>query len=151
MFEFFFSECGGTLFASKGSFISMKFPKQYPKDTEQDCLWVISTTRNKRYKNFYTSLTLLFDSFDVGTSEYNHNCQDDYVEVREGKGYLSPYIVRYCGDRQPAPIITMSGSLYVRFHISGNLGNDALAQMKGFQAKFKTDSKAEFSLAYPKN
>ena len=129
----------------------MKFPKQYPKDTEQDCLWVISTTRNKRYKNFYTSLTLLFDSFDVGTSEYNHNCQDDYVEVREGKGYLSPYIVRYCGDRQPAPIITTSGSLYVRFHISGNLGNDALAQMKGFQAKFKTDSKAEFSLAYPKN
>ena len=129
----------------------MNFPKPYPENTKRDCLWVVSTTRNKKYKNFFTSLTLSFDSFNVGSPEYNHNCQDDYVEIREGKGYLSPYIVRYCGDRKPAPIITMSGSLYVRFHISGNLGNNVLAQRNGFQAKFKTDSKADFSFHCKKN
>lgn len=139
-------ECGGTLFASKGSFTSMNYPNQYPLATKQDCIWIITTTQNNPRGEKYPSLTLLFDKFNVGTSKSkNHGvCKDDYIEVREGKGFLSPYIVRYCGDKTPMPITTMSGSLYVRFHVSGKNFNKSLAtpnMFTGFKANFKTDSK----------
>lgn len=109
-----------------------------------------------------TSLTLFFDNFNVGNgkSRTTGKCEDDYIEVREGKGFLSPYIVRYCGGESPSPVTTTSGSLYVRFHTSGKNKrnkdinkNDAKKLLKatddvdkqvnlftGFKANFKTDS-----------
>ena len=107
----------------------------------KDCIWIITTTKKEKYNNVYTALTLLVEQFNVGNpkSEITGECEDDYVEVREGKGFLSPYIVRYCGRESPAPIITMSGSLYVRFHISGKNANKVKDIFTGFMATFKTD------------
>lgn len=135
------------MFASKGSFTSMNYPDQYPLATKRDCMWIITTTQNKPRDSKHPSLTLLFDKFNVGTpkSKTSGLCEDDYIEVREGKGFLSPYIVRYCGDITPLPITTMSGSLYVRFHMSGKRENKSLASpgmLTGFKADFKTDSKS---------
>lgn len=175
-------ECGGTIFAEQGSFTSANFPSQYPSDVKKDCIWIITTTkqqrqsdkndvkdlrhqkRQRRRHGKMTSLTLFFDNFNVGNgkSRTTGKCEDDYIEVREGKGFLSPYIVRYCGGESPSPVTTTSGSLYVRFHTSGknnkankdiNKNNDAkklltattdvdkkIDLFSGFKANFKTDS-----------
>jgi len=136
------------MFARKGSFTSSNFPARYPMDVKRDCIWIVTTTQKKERHNKKTSLTLYFDKFNVGNekSRLSGQCEDDYVEVREGKGYLSPYIVRYCGNTIPSPITTTSGSLYVRFHTSGKNKKKAeevgsLGMFAGFQADFKTDSK----------
>lgn len=175
--SFFFLECGGTIFAEQGSFTSANFPSQYPSDVKRDCIWIITTTKQqkldkndvkyprhqkhqRRRNGKMTSLTLFFDNFKVGNgkSRTTGKCEDDYVEVREGKGFLSPYIVRYCGGESPSPVTTTSGSLYIRFHTSGKNNNkvnkDAKKLLtvatdvdktvdlfKGFKANFKTDSK----------
>ena len=169
---FSFTECGGTLFAEQGSFTSANFPSTYPSDAKRDCIWIITTTQQKQQQQIndprqqkqrrrhgkMTSLTLYFDNFNVGTgkSRKTGQCEDDYIEVREGKGFLSPYIVRYCGDESPSPVTTTSGSLYVRFHTSGNNtnnnakrllglndGDKNVALFTGFKANFKTDGKCD--------
>ncbi|XP_066927328.1 bone morphogenetic protein 1 homolog [Clytia hemisphaerica] len=138
------TDCGGTLFAVKGSFTSTNFPSRYPMDVKRDCIWIISTTQTKERNGKKTSLTLIFDQFHVGNEKNRKTgqCEDDYVEIREGKGFLSPYIVRYCGNTLPSPVTTTSGSLYVRLHTSGKNNNKkSLTQQMftGFQADFKTD------------
>lgn len=166
------TECGGTLFATQGSFTSANFPSIYPRDVKRDCIWIITTPSSQKNNNKNlrshggkkTSLTLFFgDDFNVGSekSRTTDQCEDDYIEIREGKGFLSPYIVRYCGNRSPSPVTTTSGSLYVRFHTSGkqkkqqsNNNNGAKRRLgsivddkessvafTGFKANFKTDSK----------
>ena len=96
----------------------------------------------------HSSLTLIFNKFDVGkpSNDETGHCEDDYVEVREGKGFLSPFIVRYCGKRKPAPITTVAGSLYIRFHISGKNRKNPTDTLGGFNVSFKTDGKFDFSL-----
>lgn len=135
------SECGGTLFANSGSFTSPNFPHEYPQNTEKDCIWIITRTKGAKEGKHYTSLSLIFNKFNVGSpvDEQTGLCEDDYVEIREGKGFLSPYIVRYCGNISPAPVTALSGSLYVRFHVSGKNANEAKSGLTGFAASFKTD------------
>ncbi|XP_047128449.1 bone morphogenetic protein 1 homolog isoform X1 [Hydra vulgaris] len=130
------TECGGTIFATSGSFAS--YPNRYQQEMNKDCVWIITTAIKF---NSRSSLTVIFNDFSVGKPSHDQtgNCEDDYLEVREGKGFLSPFIVRYCGQRKPAPITTLAGSLYIRLHISGkNL--KSYSENIGFNVSFKTDT-----------
>lgn len=79
---------------------------------------------NETYTNlrFARTLTLIFEDFEVGYRDPNTgSCDGDYVEIREGKGFLSPFLARLCGHRPPDPITTFSESLYIKVHTANEI------------------------------
>ncbi len=109
-------ECGGTIFGDAGSFKSPRNPSSSEKK-DRDCIWILNRKKSKKRSKFLRTLTLTFNAFDVGIrNPITGECDGDYVEIREGKGFLSPFLTRLCGKNQPEPITTLSESFYVKFH-----------------------------------
>ena len=136
-----FLGCGGTLFKNKGTFTSEYYPLPYIRE-QRDCTWVITANNTKHSSNASRSLTLSFEDFHVGQADkVSRSCDADYVEIREGKGFLSPFKVRLCGDKKPDPIITLQESLYVRLHSTAIPPVGLDNEFRRFKASFKTDCK----------
>ena len=127
-----FSENGdSTIFSRSGSFKSPNHPGPY--SVSRDRVWIITT--EKHHKN---SLTLIFQNFSVGTNDRTGICKNDYLDIRNGKGFLSPYLIQFCGNVTPDPITVLSESIYVRLHSELPIYK-SVGPKKGFLIKFKTD------------
>ncbi|XP_065064826.1 tolloid-like protein 2 [Rhopilema esculentum] len=131
-------ECGGTLFSSNGYIKSSSSPRD-GKNKEKDCAWIISRDKNPKSTKITATFTLLFEEFNVGfrTPTEGH-CEGDYLEVREGKGFLSPFLTRLCGHGIPEPITTFSDSVYIKLHRTSD-GNDLQKTPPKIKIRYKSD------------
>ncbi|XP_048417522.2 cubilin isoform X2 [Stegostoma tigrinum] len=109
--------CGGTL-NGNGVIKSPYYPKTYPHD--KVCEWVINQPEGQ-------VVTLNFISFDI---ENATNCNNDYVEVKDGPVIDSPLIGKYCGTNIPPIIQSMQRSMFVKFK------TDSKISSHGFQVKY---------------
>jgi hypothetical protein len=127
----FLSENGGTIFSNSGSFHSPNYPLTY--SVSRDRVWIITNQKSNR-----SSLTLTFDDFSVGSSDGTGICKNDYVDIRNGKGFLSQYLTQLCGNEKPDPVTVLSESVYIRLH-SQLFTHKSPGVKKGFLVRFKTD------------
>ena len=137
--HFLFLECGGTIFSQNGSISSPSYSDPYKRE-EKDCIWVLNIDKTHKTTAHSTkTITLSFEEFDVGLKNpMTGNCEGDYLEIREGKGFLSPFLGRFCGYGTPHSITTFSESLYVRFHTTSQvLGMED--RIPRFKLQYKTD------------
>ncbi|CAG5078054.1 Similar to tld: Dorsal-ventral patterning protein tolloid (Drosophila melanogaster) [Cotesia congregata] len=79
------------------------FPNEYPPNKYR--VWYLVAPFNSR-------LILKFTYFDLETSD---NCNNDYVEIRNGDAYYSPLIGKYCNNTSPEVIWSKGYALYVNF------------------------------------
>jgi len=66
--------------------------------------------------------------------EFEHSCQYDYVEVRDGDSLSSRVIGRYCGNERPPPIKSTGSSLHILFI------SDGYKNFDGFFATYQESS-----------
>eukprot|EP00794_Sanderia_malayensis_P019060 gene19060-20974_t len=127
--------CGGILFGRTGHFASEGYPQSYRKK-EKDCTWIVNGGKSRKTSIIKQTLTLQFKDFNVGErNPVTGDCDGDYIEIREGKGFLSPFLRQICGSNKPEPITTLSESLYVKLHAANGKANSP----RRFDAFFKTD------------
>ncbi len=124
-------ENGGTIFAKSGTFHSPNYPLPY--SVSRDRVWIITNGQSHG-----SSLTLTFDDFSVGSNDGTGICKNDYLDIRNGKGFLSRYLGQLCGNEKPDPITVLSESIYIRLH-SQLLIHKTPEIKKGFSVRFKTD------------
>ncbi|XP_055381621.1 dorsal-ventral patterning protein tolloid isoform X2 [Condylostylus longicornis] len=119
------TSCGGFLGATPHiqQFYSHARYADQNYDENMDCEWTIKTTSG-------SNVQLFFNDFDV---EDSTNCTYDYVEIYAGMEDTSgPLHGRYCGDKIPQEIISLSDSLLVRFRTDDSFTS------KGFSASYVT-------------
>ncbi|XP_066524688.1 inactive serine protease PAMR1 isoform X2 [Hoplias malabaricus] len=58
--------------------------------------------------------------------EFDHSCQYDFVEVRDGDSINSQVIGRFCGNERPPPIQSTGNSLHILFVSDGYKNFDGL-------------------------
>eukprot|EP00794_Sanderia_malayensis_P003246 gene3246-3727_t len=115
------TECGGTIKSRTGVISSPGYPSVYPPS--KDCEWKVQARSHYR-------LELSFTSFSLPAAS-SSGCSD-YLQIRNGTDSTSPSLGKYCGTRLPAPVSSMSNSMYLKFH------SDASTNLyHGFQASYK--------------
>ncbi|CAB3992407.1 Tolloid 1, partial [Paramuricea clavata] len=95
-----FNENGGTIFAKSGSFHSPNYPLPY--SVSRDRVWIITNGQSNG-----SSITLSFDDFSVGKNDGTGICKNDYLDIRNGKGFLSQYLTQLCGNEKPDPVTVL--------------------------------------------
>ncbi|KAM9333329.1 LOW QUALITY PROTEIN: cubilin [Pholidichthys leucotaenia] len=112
------SSCGGDLLMETGAFNSPNYPDAYPPNAE--CVWTIRGSPGNRLQLSFIIFHLQGDS----------DCQNDYLEVREGNS-TGPLIGRFCGTSLPSNYTSVLGHvLWVKFV------SDASVSGAGFRATF---------------
>ncbi|XP_026869623.2 inactive serine protease PAMR1 [Electrophorus electricus] len=86
------------------------------------------------YKNSPHFCCSFFYRFTMLSLEFDHSCDYDYIEVRDGDSLNSRVIGRYCGNDIPSPIRSSGHSLHIRFVSDGYNNYD------GFSATFQEHS-----------
>ena len=134
----FLLECGGTTFNGSG-YIEASASSFGHKRKEKNCIWVVSRNSTSKIHKFTKTLTLIFEEFKVGHQDQNTGyCDRDYVEIREGKGFLSPLLTTLCGHGIPEPITTFSESLYIKAHTAKEL-TGLKESLPKFRIRYKQD------------
>uniref|UniRef100_A0A4W4F6Q8 Cubilin n=1 Tax=Electrophorus electricus TaxID=8005 RepID=A0A4W4F6Q8_ELEEL len=108
--------CGGTYTESEGVIISPNWPNNYAHDRQ--CVYVIRLPRSELVALNFTHMDL----------EFHTGCQFDYVEVL---WETDPLIGKYCGSTLPAPILSTTNSLWIRFK------SDSSVSKAGFRAVYE--------------
>uniref|UniRef100_A0A3Q3MXM2 Cubilin n=1 Tax=Mastacembelus armatus TaxID=205130 RepID=A0A3Q3MXM2_9TELE len=108
--------CGGTFTDSEGIIISPNWPNNYAHNRQ--CIYLIRLPAGEQ-------VALNFTHLDI---ESHSSCTFDYVEVRDGRMETDPLIGKYCGSTLPAPILSSSNSLWIRFK------SDSSVSRAGFRA-----------------
>jgi len=110
------AENGRVLVGRQGNITSPNYPKAYPKS--RDIAWTIIASE---YNNS-RMLVLLIDDFNVGVKDPDGSCRGDWLEIREGKGPKSPYLIKYCG--KVSSVVTVFGDgLFLRLHSTNSTRN----------------------------
>nr|XP_020470999.1 cubilin [Monopterus albus] len=110
--------CGGTFTDSEGTIISPNWPDNYAHNRQ--CLYLIRLPAGERVTLNFTNMNL----------ESHASCAFDYVEVRDGRLETDPLIGKYCGSTLPAPIVSSSNFLWIRFK------SDSSVSQAGFRAVY---------------
>ncbi|XP_032366699.1 cubilin [Etheostoma spectabile] len=110
--------CGGTFTDSEGIIISPNWPNNYAHNRQ--CIYLIRLPVGEKVALNFTHMNL----------EIHSSCTFDYVEVRDGGMETDPLIGRYCGSSLPAPILSSSNLLWIRFR-----SDDSISQA-GFRAVY---------------
>ncbi|XP_071156308.1 cubilin-like isoform X2 [Mytilus edulis] len=97
---------GGTLSGRSGQVASPRYPRAYPNNA--DYVWTIST-------DVGTRIRITFMMLDMERYGANDQCTYDYIEFRDGDQADSPVLSSYCGTTLPAPFLTTTNQLRVRF------------------------------------
>ncbi|XP_056290732.1 cubilin [Pseudoliparis swirei] len=113
--------CGGTFTQSEGIIISPNWPNDYAHNRQ--CIYLIRLPAGERVSLNFTHMSL----------ETHGSCSFDYVEVRDGRLESDPLIGKYCGTTLPAPVVSSSNSLWVRFK------SDSSVSHAGFRALYTVD------------
>ena len=117
------------------------------KRPEKDCIWVINRNESISDVQFSQTLTLIFEEFQVGHRDPNTDyCHQDYVVIREGKGFLSPFLTALCGHHLPEAITTFSDSLYVKLHTTSDVVG-LRESLPKFRIRYKQDRMIAFSFS----
>uniref|UniRef100_A0A1B0D3H0 Uncharacterized protein n=1 Tax=Phlebotomus papatasi TaxID=29031 RepID=A0A1B0D3H0_PHLPP len=95
--------CGGKFYTSFGYIRSPAWPDNYLND--KNCEWIISVETGSQ-------IELRVKQFDL---EEHHECEFDYLEVRNGGTSDSPLLGKYCGTKIPEVIRSYSNHIYVKF------------------------------------
>ncbi|XP_053955149.1 cubilin homolog [Anastrepha ludens] len=96
--------CGGNFTARYGVIKTPSWPRPY--EDSMDCEWIISAPIGHK-------IELSIQNFSVETT--SKNCNDDYLEIRNGKSSTSPLIGKYCGSSIPVRIPSFTNYLYLHF------------------------------------
>ncbi|XP_051978723.1 inactive serine protease PAMR1 isoform X3 [Xyrauchen texanus] len=110
--------CGGVIYKRQGHLVLESYP------TNSRCEWTLRVDRP-------FAIDLRFMMLSV---EFDHSCQYDYVEVRDGDSMNSRVIGRYCGNERPPPIKSTGNSLHILFI------SDGYKNFDGFFATFQESS-----------
>ncbi|XP_054478628.1 cubilin [Anoplopoma fimbria] len=110
--------CGGTFTDSEGIIISPNWPNDYAHNRQ--CIYLIRLPAGEKVALNFTHMNL----------ESHSTCTFDYVEVRNGRMETDPLIGRYCGSSLPAPILSSSNFLWIRFR------SDSSVSRAGFRAVY---------------
>lgn len=102
--------CGGLIHKRQGHLVL----ESYPNNAR--CEWTLRVDRPYTIDLRFMMLSLEFD----------HSCQYDYVEVRDGDSLNSRLIGRYCGNERPPPIRSSGSSLHLLFVSDGYKHFDGL-------------------------
>uniref|UniRef100_A0A0A1WR72 Cubilin n=1 Tax=Zeugodacus cucurbitae TaxID=28588 RepID=A0A0A1WR72_ZEUCU len=96
--------CGGNFTARYGVLKTPSWPGNY--DDSMDCTWIISAPIGHQ-------IELVVKNFSVETT--SSNCNDDYLEIRNGKSSTSPLIGKFCGNTIPARLPSFTNYMYLHF------------------------------------
>ncbi|XP_075972498.1 cubilin homolog [Anticarsia gemmatalis] len=99
--------CGGEYLKSHGYIYSPNWPRQYPPS--RDCIWTITVPVGQQ-------ISLNISNFDLERPIRDKCDFGDYLEIRNGGILHSTPIGKYCGSFKYKRIISLSNSLYLRFH-----------------------------------
>ncbi|XP_059183305.1 cubilin [Centropristis striata] len=110
--------CGGTFTESEGVIISPNWPNDYAHNRQ--CIYLIRLPVGEKVSLNFTDMNV----------ESHSTCTFDYVEVRDGRMETDPLIGKYCGSSLPAPILSSSNSLWIRFR------SDSSVSRAGFRAVY---------------
>uniref|UniRef100_A0A3B3XUI0 CUB domain-containing protein n=1 Tax=Poecilia mexicana TaxID=48701 RepID=A0A3B3XUI0_9TELE len=91
------SGCGGDLVMQSGAFNSPNYPDAYPPNME--CVWTLRSSPGNRMQISFIMFHLQGDS----------DCQNDYLEIREGSSAGS-LVGRFCGASLPSNYTSVTGS-----------------------------------------
>ncbi|XP_064618038.1 tolloid-like protein 1 isoform X2 [Liolophura sinensis] len=107
--------CGRTLQEPSGSF-------SYSPEGKSDsiCQWRISATHGEK-------IVLNITALDIPES---HNCQHDYLEVRDGFYVRSPLLGRFCGSKIPSTLASSDSRMWLEYRSARPWG-------KGFTADYE--------------
>ncbi|XP_011500246.1 PREDICTED: cubilin-like, partial [Ceratosolen solmsi marchali] len=115
-------DCGGrfelsAMTASQQEITSPNYPNIPTPHTE--CFWTFMNTNENR-------LTINFlDRFDLAFSE---NCEQEYIEIRDGGTDTSPLLGRYCKNTPPSSLSTKGNIMYIHYF------TDLMEPRNGFKA-----------------
>ena len=114
------ADCGGRLSSSEIRLTSPNYPEEYPG--KQDCIWIIDFPKGK-------TIMVGFEAFNL---EYQYDCENDFLELRDGSNESSPMIGnKLCGWLQDYPsIFSSSNELFIRFHSNDK---QSLGMYSGFR------------------
>ncbi|XP_043090442.1 inactive serine protease PAMR1 isoform X2 [Puntigrus tetrazona] len=115
--------CGGVIHKRQGHLVLESYP------TNARCEWTLKVDQPFTIDLRFMMLSLEFD----------HSCQYDYVEVRDGESLNSRVIGRYCGNERPPPIKSTGNSLHILFI------SDGYKNFDGFFAIFQESSECTSS------
>ncbi|NWV59466.1 BMP1 protein, partial [Malurus elegans] len=112
--------CDHKVTSVSGTITSPNWPDKYP--SKKECTWAISTTPGHRVK-------LTFSELDV---EAQQECTYDHLEIFDGKDAKAPVLGRFCGAKEPDPIVSSGNRMFLKFV------SDNSIQKKGFEATHST-------------
>ncbi|XP_043283629.1 tolloid-like protein 1 [Venturia canescens] len=112
--------CKYEITAPAGTISSPNYPNNYP--SRKDCVWHFTTTQGHRIK-------LMFKVFEM---EPHQECAYDHIAIYDGDSPDSHTLGRFCGTKEPHPIIATSNQMFMVFK------SDASVQRKGFFATHTT-------------
>lgn len=101
----YYTSCGGDV-EINNKFVFLEtpyFPENYPPNSQ--CTWNITYPQNK---------TLRIINYFFNT-EVSSGCQDDFLEIRDGFGFNSSLIGRYCGTHMSSKTNATGGKVQFRF------------------------------------
>ncbi|KTF87440.1 hypothetical protein cypCar_00025640 [Cyprinus carpio] len=111
--------CGGVFTDTEGIIISPNWPNNYAHNRQ--CIYIIRMPRSELVALNFTHMDL----------ESHSGCLFDFVEVRDGTGETDPLIGKYCGTTLPAPILSTTNGLWIRFK------SDSSVSRAGFRAMYE--------------
>uniref|UniRef100_U3KLX7 Cubilin n=1 Tax=Oryctolagus cuniculus TaxID=9986 RepID=U3KLX7_RABIT len=113
-------ECGGQLTDTYGSITSPGYPGNYPPG--RDCIWTIINSPDR----------LITFTFGTLSLEHHDNCNNDYLEIRDGPLPQDPVIGKFCSTRSVPPLQTTGPFARIHFH------SDSQTSDKGFHITYLT-------------
>ncbi|XP_074593288.1 protein tolkin-like [Brevipalpus obovatus] len=117
-------KCGRTLQKPSDTFESPNFPLPYNRSTVtiDNCEWRITATPGER-------ISLNITDIDVYQAT---DCDDSYIEIRDGYWIKSPLIAKICGAKQPPIMMSTGYRLLVTFRSTVRQQNH-----RGFRAQYE--------------
>ncbi|XP_028586604.2 ovochymase-2 [Podarcis muralis] len=123
------SGCGSiAILFEEGTVQSMHYPEAY--NNLADCQWIVQAPENHVVK-------LTYEHFEL---EENEDCTYDSVTVYENVAKDNE-IARSCGFAVPAPVVSSSSTMLVKFH------SDETETFGGFKARFLFISVADLNIS----
>ena len=114
---------GLSLTGKSGHFTSPNYPNNYPNS--KTCRWIITVPEGHRLK-------LTFETFLLETCLVPSTCTCDHVEVRDGSDGGSRQLGKFCGNKNPDPIMSSGRFMWREFD------SDSSSTEKGFSATYTT-------------
>ncbi|XP_063676687.1 dorsal-ventral patterning tolloid-like protein 1 isoform X1 [Bolinopsis microptera] len=116
------SGCSSMIKESAGRVTSPNYPNSY--ESTLDCVTLIQPDMMG-----YVLVARILD-LEMPDSQ---NCSEDYVEIRDGPHQDSPLVTRLCGKSHSDAIISVYGTLFIRFR------SDSAGSGRGFLLEFETE------------